>query len=176
MLETSEFVGKVFWTKHIELYNQCNVKILGYKHSCFQRMSLSLLKAELEAATKDLKTAVKGETHEQGLSSTKAVKRKGEGGGGPKNIKKRGVNFKFAPDFVGKEDRTAECLAALEKLDRGSKVKAAGMHMMREKRRESDTGKKKGEVEGTLFTEEDFANFEKDLFLHSKPKMPKGDD
>ena len=146
---------------------------LRSKHSCFQKMSLSLLKAELEAATKELKTSVK--TNEQDLCSTKAAKRKGEGGG-PKNIKKRGVNFKFAPDFVGKEDRTAECLAALEKLDRGSKVKASCMHMMREKRREGDTGKKKGEVEGTLFTEEDFANFEKDLFLHSKPKMPKGDD
>ena len=39
-------------------------------------------------------------------------------------------------------------------------------------------GKKKKEEEGTLFTEEDFANFEKDLFLHSNPKkmMKKGDD
>jgi len=139
-------------------------------------MSLSLLKAELDAATKELKTAVKGEGDEQETSSAKGGKRKRGEGGGEKNRKRRDVNFKFAPDFVGKEDRTAECLAALEMLDRGSKVKAAGMHMMREKRRESDTGKKKGEVEGTLFTEEDFANFEKDLFLHSKPKMPKGDD
>ena len=146
------------------------------KKKYFQKMSLSLLKAELDAATKELKTAVKGETDEQERSSVKGGKRKREGGL-EKNIKKKGVNFKFASDFVGKEDRTAECLAALEMLDRGSKVKAGSMHMTEERRRGGDTGgKKKKEEEGTLFTEEDFANFEKDLFLHSKPRIPKRDD
>ena len=141
-------------------------------------MSLSLLKAELDAATKELKTAVKGETDEQEMSSTKGGKRKRGSAGGEKNRKRRDVNFKFAPDFVGKEDRTAECLAALEMLDRGSKVKGANLHMAEGRRTGEETGgkKKKKEEEGTLFTEEDFANFEKDLFLHSKPRMPKRDD
>ena len=140
-------------------------------------MSLSLLKAGLDAATKELKTSVKRETDEQEMSSAKGGKRKRKGGGGERNRKRRDVNFKFAPDFVGKEDRTAECLAALEMLDRGSKVKGANLHMAEERRRGAETGgKKKKEEEGTLFTEEDFANFEKDLFLHSKPKMPKRDD
>ena len=140
-------------------------------------MSLSLLKAELDAATKELKTAVKGETDEQETSSAKGGKRKRGEGGGEKNRKRRDVNFKFAPDFVGKEDRTAECLAALEMLDRGSKVKGGSLYMAEERRRGGDAGgKKKKEEEGTLFTEEDFANFEKDLFLHSKPRMPKRDD
>ena len=139
-------------------------------------MSLSLLKAELDAATKELKTAVKGEGDEQETSSAKGGKRK-RGDGGEKNRKRRDVNFKFAPDFVGKEDRTAECLAALEMLDRGSKVKGGSLYMTEERRRGGDAGgKKKKEEEGTLFTEEDFANFEKDLFLHSKPRMPKRDD
>ena len=139
-------------------------------------MSLSLLKAELDAATKELKTAVKGEGDEQETSSAKGGKRK-RGEGGEKNRKRRDVNFKFAPDFVGKEDRTAECLAALEMLDRGSKVKGGSLYMAEERRRGGDAGgKKKKEEEGTLFTEEDFANFEKDLFLHSKPRMPKRDD
>ena len=141
-------------------------------------MSLSLLKAELDAATKELKTAVKGETDEQEMSNGKGGKRKrGGGGGGEKNRKRRDVNFKFAPDFVGKEDKTAECLAALEMLDRGSKVKGGSLYMADERRGGGDAGgKKKKEEEGTLFTEEDFANFEKDLFLHSKPRMPKRDD
>lgn len=140
-------------------------------------MSLSLLKAELDAATKELKTAVKGETDEQETSSAKGGKRKRGDGGGEKNRKRRDVNFKFAPDFVGKEDRTAECLAALEMLDRGSKVKGGSLYIAEERRRGGDGGgKKKKEEEGTLFTEEDFANFEKDLFLHSKPRMPKRDD
>lgn len=140
-------------------------------------MSLSLLKAELDAATKELKTAVKGEGDEQETSSAKGGKRKRGEGGGEKNRKRRDVNFKFAPDFVGKEDRTAECLAALEMLDRGSKVKGGSLYMAEERRRGGDAGgKKKKEEEGTLFTEEDFANFEKDLFLHSKPRMPKRDD
>ena len=140
-------------------------------------MSLSLLKAELDAATKELKTAVKGEGDEQETSSAKGGKRKRGDGGGEKNRKRRDVNFKFAPDFVGKEDRTAECLAALEMLDRGSKVKGGSLYMAEERRRGGDAGgKKKKEEEGTLFTEEDFANFEKDLFLHSKPRMPKRDD
>ena len=140
-------------------------------------MSLSLLKAELDAATKELKTAVKGETDEQETSSAKGGKRKRGEGGGEKNRKRRDVNFKFAPDFVGKEDRTAECLAALEMLDRGSKVKGGSLYIAEERRRGGDGGgKKKKEEEGTLFTEEDFANFEKDLFLHSKPRMPKRDD
>ena len=138
-------------------------------------MSLSLLKAELDAATKELKTDAKGEKDEQESSSGKGGKRKREGGM-EKNRKRNVVNFKFASDFVGKEDRTAECLAALEMLDRGSKVKAGSMHMAEERRRGGDTGGKKKEEEGTLFTEEDFANFEKDLFLHSKPRMPKRDD
>jgi len=139
-------------------------------------MSLSLLKAELDAATKELKTAVKGEGDEQETSSAKGGKRKRGEGGGEKNRKRRDVNFKFAPDFVGKEDRTAECLAALEMLDRGSKVKGGSLYMAEERRRGGDAGgKKKKEEEGTLFTEEDFANFEKDLFLHSKPRMPKRD-
>ena len=140
-------------------------------------MSLSLLKAELDAATKELKTAVKGEGDEQETSSAKGGKRKRGDGGGEKNRKRRDVNFKFAPDFVGKEDRTAECLAALEMLDRGSKVKGGSLYIAEERRRGGDGGgKKKKEEEGTLFTEEDFANFEKDLFLHSKPRMPKRDD
>ena len=140
-------------------------------------MSLSLLKAELDAATKELKTAVKGEGDEQETSSAMGGKRKRGDGGGEKNRKRRDVNFKFAPDFVGKEDRTAECLAALEMLDRGSKVKGGSLYMAEERRRGGDAGgKKKKEEEGTLFTEEDFANFEKDLFLHSKPRMPKRDD
>lgn len=140
-------------------------------------MSLSLLKAELDAATKELKTAVKGEGDEQETSSAKGGKRKRGEGGGEKNRKRRDVNFKFAPDFVGKEDRTAECLAALEMLDRGSKVKGGSLYIAEERRRGGDGGgKKKKEEEGTLFTEEDFANFEKDLFLHSKPRMPKRDD
>ena len=140
-------------------------------------MSLSLLKAELDAATKELKTAVKGEGDEQETSSAKGGKRKRGEGGGEKNRKRRDVNFKFAPDFVGKEDRTAECLAALEMLDRGSKVKGGSLYMAEERRRGGDAGgNKKKEEEGTLFTEEDFANFEKDLFLHSKPRMPKRDD
>ena len=142
-------------------------------------MSLSLLKAELDAATKELKTAVKGEMdgQEVSTSSGKGGKRKREGHGGGESRKRRDVNFKFAPDFVGKEDRTAECLAALEMLDRGSKVKGGSLCMAEERRRGEDTGgKKKKEEEGTLFTEEDFANFEKDLFLHSKPRMPKRDD
>ena len=146
------------------------------KKKYFQKMSLSLLKAELDAATKELKTAVIGETNEQETSSSKGGKRKREVGL-EKNRKRKGVNFKFASDFVGKEDRTAECLAALEMLDRGSKVKGGSMHMAEERGRGGDTGgKKKKEEEGTLFTEEDFANFEKDLFLHSKPRMPKRDD
>ena len=140
-------------------------------------MSLSLLKAELDAATKELKTAVIGEGDEQETSSAKGGKRKRGEGGGEKNRKRRDVNFKFAPDFVGKEDRTAECLAALEMLDRGSKVKGGSLYIAEERRRGGDGGgKKKKEEEGTLFTEEDFANFEKDLFLHSKPRMPKRDD
>ena len=68
-------------------------------------------------------------------------------------------------------------MAALEMLDRGSKVKGGSLCMAEERKGGGDTGgKKKKEEEGTLFTEEDFANFEKDLFLHSKPRMPKRDD
>ena len=107
-------------------------------------MSLSLLKAELDAATKELKTAVKGEMDAQEVSSgIKGGKRKREGRGGGEGRKRRDVNFKFAPDFVGKEDRTAECLAALEMLDRGSKVKGGSLCMAEERRRGEDTGGKK---------------------------------
>ena len=141
-------------------------------------MSLSLLKAELDAATKELKTTVKGEEDDLQMGSVKSGKKRKKEVKGDQGLRKRGVNFQFAPDYVGKEDRTAECLAALEMLDRGSKVKAAGLHSPVDRRVGGGVGKKKEEEEGTLFTEEDFANFEKDLFLHSNPKkmMKKGDD
>ena len=141
-------------------------------------MSLSLLKAELDAATKELKTTVKGEEDDFQMGSVKSAKKRKKEVKGDHGSRKRGVNFQFAPDYVGKEDRTAECLAALEMLDRGSKVKAAGLHSPVDRRGGEGVGKKKKEEEGTLFTEEDFANFEKDLFLHSNPKkmMKKGDD
>ena len=131
-------------------------------------MSLSLLKAELDAATKELKTTVKGEEDDFQMGSVKSAKKRKKEVKGDQGLRKRGVNFQFAPDYVGKEDRTAECLAALEMLDRGSKVKAAGLHSPVDGG--GGVGKKKKEEEGTLFTEEDFANFEKDLFLHSNPK------
>ena len=141
-------------------------------------MSLSLLKAELEAATKELKTTVKGEEDDFQMVGVKSAKKRKKEVKGDHGSRKRGVDFQFAPDYVGKEDRTAECLAALEMLDRGSKVKAAGLHLPGDRRGGGGVGKKKKEEEGTLFTEEDFANFEKDLFLHSNPKkmMKKGDD
>ena len=141
-------------------------------------MSLSLLKAELDAATKELKTTVKLEEDDFQTGSVKSAKKRKKEVKGDHGSRKRGVNFQFAPDFVGKEDRTAECLAALEMLDRGSKVKAAGLHSPVDRGGGVGVGKKKKEEEGTLFTEEDFANFEKDLFLHSNPKkmMKKGDD
>ena len=132
-------------------------------------MSLSLLKAELDAATKELKTTVKGEEDDFQMGSVKSAKKRKKEVKGDHGSRKRGVNFQFAPDYVGKEDRTAECLAALEMLDRGSKVKAAGLPSPVYRRGGGGVGKKK-EEEGTLFTEEDFANFEKDLFLHSNPK------
>ena len=133
-------------------------------------MSLSLLKAELDAATKELKTTVKGEEGDFQMGSVKSAKKRKQEVKGDHGSRKRGVNFHFAPDYVGKEDRTAECLAALEMLDRGSKVKAAGLHSPVDRGVGGGVGKKKKEEEGTLFTEEDFANFEKDLFLHSNPK------
>ena len=39
-----------------------------------------------------------------------------------------------------------------------------------------EEGKKGREEEGTVFTEEDFAMLEKDLFLHSKPSKARGED
>ena len=42
--------------------------------------------------------------------------------------------------------------------------------------RREEGKKKKPEDEGTVFTEEDFAMLERDLFLHSKPTKPIGED
>ena len=77
-------------------------------------MSLSLLKAELEAAAMQLKTGQANEEKVEKDETKKesAGKKKGRREGGGKV--KRGIRFQFAAPVQEKVDRTAATLAALD--------------------------------------------------------------
>jgi len=85
------------------------------------------------------------------------------------------LKFKFADPVAKKKDYTNESLEALLKLDGYSRVSGAKIledHMSKKRHKQSKKEEKaKEEEESTVFTEEDFARLERDLFLHSKPTL-----
>ena len=58
----------------------------------------------------------------------------------------------------------------------GAKFVEHNLAMKRQGGARVEEGKRGREEEGTVFTEEDFARLEKDLFLHSKPIKARGED
>jgi len=145
-------------------------------------MSLSLLKKELEKASAELSTSSVGEsskkkkfslgTERHGMKK-KMIKMRS------KKVQNEKYKFKFSDEYVSEsKNKTKAVLKQLASLDRiGKKVSASKIveDNLKKKRnvrvKENESLKDKEDHGSILFTEEELVEMEKQLFLHSKPKM-----
>jgi predicted DsbA family dithiol-disulfide isomerase len=154
-------------------------------------MSLTLLKRELEVATKDLRTTNPPVKNDETNKTEK--KRKNHLGTERHGMKKRrhnmnvgnksrgqqkGISFKFASKVSStKADNTLESLEYLKRLDSQVKVNSSKIleHNFSKKRQTKVVAEAEQDTK-TVFTEEDFERMAQEYFLHSKPQLPKEGD
>ena len=146
----------------------------------FQKMSLALLRKELETASQDLSTSKGEKTKKKNVghlilgTERHGMKKKLQKLKAKKTETAR-FAFKFAAETSDvKVDRTKECLKKLAKLDKiGNKVSASKIIEDNAKRKRQIKPeafkKRKDEEHKSLFlTDEEVAAIEKEFFLHSK--------
>ena len=153
-------------------------------------MSLALLKRELEEASAELSASggekVKKKAKSAGLGTERhGLKKKIHKLKAKKTIDKK-FAFKFSEELVKKkEDKTKDILNKLDMLDRIGKnvssVKIVEDNDKKKRKAQKSEKEPEDNQSSILFTEEEIAALEKDIFIHSntnskKPKKSVWDD
>ena len=154
--------------------------IILIKFYCFQKkMSLALLKKELETASHELTNSNREKSKKKNVGDMiLGTERHGMKKKMQKLKSKKSDSAKYAFKFAeessaGKVDRTKDCLKKLAMLDRiGKSVSASKIiedTVKRKRQMKPDNQKKRKEEDKSLFlTDEEVAAIEKEYFLHSK--------
>ena len=151
------------------------------------RMSLSLLKRELEAASSQLLTPAEVKPRSKGDERRLKTGRHGVTKGSKKQKSEKSLkekySFKFSEEVKkNSTDRTKECLQKLAMLDSiaknvsSTKIVDDTQRKKRQKRLDTEASERKEDNSSILLTEEEVAAIEKEYFINSKSKASKRND